>query len=172
MIDKALSDFLPDKTTSYFKEFDVSNSNITISKEQVIEELKKVMDPEIPVNLYDLGLIYKIEIDPQNNISIDSVFISNTNTRNFTLNVLIRNQGIAKNDIPIAVYNNSKLINKLSTSFKRDSYHKQRRGFLSKYSNGINVAYCDNTFTLIFAGMKLSGLSYSFEDLKKLLTMW
>ena len=64
MIDKALSDFLPDNTTSYFKEFDVSNSNITISKEQVIEELKKVMDPEIPVNLYDLGLIYKIEIDP------------------------------------------------------------------------------------------------------------
>ncbi len=71
MIDKALSDFLPDKTTSYFKEFDVSNSNITISKEQVIEELKKVMDPEIPVNLYDLGLIYKIEIDPLNNICID-----------------------------------------------------------------------------------------------------
>ena len=67
MIDKALSDFLPDKTTSYFKEFDVSNSNITISKEQVIEELKKVMDPEIPVNLYDLGLIYKIEIDHLNN---------------------------------------------------------------------------------------------------------
>ncbi len=71
MIDKALSDFLPDKTTSYFKEFDVSNSNFTISKEKVIEELKKVMDPEIPVNLYDLGLIYNIAIDPQNNISID-----------------------------------------------------------------------------------------------------
>ena len=71
MIDKALSDFLPDKSISYFKEFDVSNSNITISKEQVIEELKKVMDPEIPVNLYDLGLIYKIEIDPLNNICID-----------------------------------------------------------------------------------------------------
>ena len=71
MIDKSLSDFLPDKTTSYFKEFDVSNSNITISKEKVIEELKKVKDPEIPVNLYDLGLIYNIAIDPQNNISID-----------------------------------------------------------------------------------------------------
>jgi len=76
MIDKALSDFLPDKTISYFKEFDVSNSNITISKEQVIEELKKVMDPEIPVNLYDLGLIYKIEIDPLNNICIDMTLTS------------------------------------------------------------------------------------------------
>ena len=71
MKDKDLSDFLPDKSTSYFKEFDISNSITIISKQQVIEKLRKVMDPEIPVNLYDLGLIYKIEIDPQNNISID-----------------------------------------------------------------------------------------------------
>ena len=71
MKDKDLSDFLPDKSTSYFKEFEISNSNITVSKVKVIEELKKVKDPEIPVNLYDLGLIYKIEIDPHNNVSID-----------------------------------------------------------------------------------------------------
>ena len=71
MIDKDLNDFLPDKTTSYFNEFNVANSNIIIAKEQIITELRKVMDPEIPVNLYDLGLIYKIEIDPHNNVSID-----------------------------------------------------------------------------------------------------
>ena len=71
MEDKDLSDFLPDKSTSYFKEFKISNSNIVVSKEKVIEELKKVKDPEIPVNLYDLGLIYKIEIDSHNNVSID-----------------------------------------------------------------------------------------------------
>ena len=29
------------------------------------------MDPEIPVNLYDLGLIYKIEIDPKNNVLVE-----------------------------------------------------------------------------------------------------
>jgi len=29
-------------------------------KERIIEELKKIYDPEIPVNLYDLGLIYDI----------------------------------------------------------------------------------------------------------------
>ena len=71
MEDKDLSDFLPDKSTSYFKEFKISNSNIAVSKEKVIEEIKKVKDPEIPVNLYDLGLIYKIEIDTHNNVSID-----------------------------------------------------------------------------------------------------
>ena len=32
-------------------------------KAKVIEEIKKVYDPEIPVNIYELGLIYKIEID-------------------------------------------------------------------------------------------------------------
>ena len=32
-------------------------------KEQVINEIKKIFDPEIPVNIYELGLIYKIEIE-------------------------------------------------------------------------------------------------------------
>ena len=31
-------------------------------KKKVIEEIKKIYDPEIPVNIYELGLIYKIEI--------------------------------------------------------------------------------------------------------------
>tara|TARA_B100000963_G_C22400047_1_gene568394 strand:+ start:168 stop:467 length:300 start_codon:yes stop_codon:yes gene_type:complete len=31
-------------------------------KQKVIEEIKKIYDPEIPVNIYELGLIYKIEI--------------------------------------------------------------------------------------------------------------
>ena len=71
MQNKDLNDFLPDKNTSYFKEFDISTPNANISKEQVIQQLRKVMDPEIPVNLYDLGLIYNIAIDPHNNVCID-----------------------------------------------------------------------------------------------------
>lgn len=35
----------------------------TVSKEQVIEMLQQVYDPEIPVNIYDLGLIYDVGID-------------------------------------------------------------------------------------------------------------
>ena len=31
-------------------------------KEQIVSEIKKIYDPEIPVNIYELGLIYKIEI--------------------------------------------------------------------------------------------------------------
>ena len=39
-------------------------------KEKIIKEIKKVYDPEIPVNLYDLGLIYEIKINDNNDIKI------------------------------------------------------------------------------------------------------
>ena len=35
----------------------------SLNKEKVIEALKEVYDPEIPVNIVDLGLIYEVEID-------------------------------------------------------------------------------------------------------------
>ena len=41
-----------------------------ILKEKVIEEIKKIYDPEIPVNIYELGLIYDIDIDQNNNVKI------------------------------------------------------------------------------------------------------
>ena len=71
MIDKKLTDFLPDKNSSFFKKFKNTDTNICATKEEIINEIQKVMDPEIPVNLYDLGLIYKIEIDNLNNIIIE-----------------------------------------------------------------------------------------------------
>ena len=70
MEDKKLHDFLPNKNTSYLKKFNSSDSLITIKEEQVIECIRTVMDPEIPVNLYDLGLIYDIHISNKNDIKI------------------------------------------------------------------------------------------------------
>ena len=40
-------------------------------KEKVISEIKKIYDPEIPVNIYELGLIYKIEINDNKKVIID-----------------------------------------------------------------------------------------------------
>ncbi|MBL7139061.1 MAG: SUF system Fe-S cluster assembly protein [Bacteroidales bacterium] len=37
---------------------------------KVISALRMVFDPEIPVNIYDLGLIYNLQIDNQNNVNI------------------------------------------------------------------------------------------------------
>ena len=68
---KELSDFLPDKNSSYFKKNNNFNNNRKIKKEDIINCIRTVMDPEIPVNLYDLGLIYKINISDENNIKIE-----------------------------------------------------------------------------------------------------
>ncbi len=40
-------------------------------KEKIITEIKKIYDPEIPVNIYELGLIYNINIDEENNVKIN-----------------------------------------------------------------------------------------------------
>ena len=55
------------------------------------------MDPEIPVNLYDLGLIYKIEIDPLNNICIDMTL---TNPNCPVAGTLPESVGVAVEKIP------------------------------------------------------------------------
>lgn len=39
-------------------------------KEKVVECLKTIFDPEIPVNIYEMGLIYEISILPINNVQI------------------------------------------------------------------------------------------------------
>ena len=71
MNEKNLNDFLHDKISSYFKKLNINGANESISKKDVIDQIKKVMDPEIPVNLYDLGLIYNIDIDSNNNVLIN-----------------------------------------------------------------------------------------------------
>jgi FeS assembly SUF system protein len=45
-------------------------------KIKVIEEIKKIFDPEIPVNIYELGLIYKVEIDEKNKVNVDMTLTS------------------------------------------------------------------------------------------------
>ena len=40
-------------------------------EEKIVSMLKTVFDPEIPVNVYDLGLIYKIDVSDQGEASID-----------------------------------------------------------------------------------------------------
>ena len=39
-------------------------------KEKIIGEIKKIYDPEIPVNIYDLGLIYDVKVDEDNNVDV------------------------------------------------------------------------------------------------------
>ena len=42
----------------------------TVTQDQVVQALKQVQDPEIPVDIYELGLIYEINIYPMNNVHV------------------------------------------------------------------------------------------------------
>ena len=43
-------------------------------EERIVDVLKTVYDPEIPVNIYDLGLIYKIDVKEDGHVDIDMTF--------------------------------------------------------------------------------------------------
>ena len=45
-------------------------------EKKVILEIKKIYDPEIPVNIYELGLIYKVEIDQKNKVNVEMTLTS------------------------------------------------------------------------------------------------
>ena len=62
----------------------------------------------------------KLESSQKNNISIDSVFINNTDKNNCTINVVVKNQGEEKTEIPIALFNDQKLISKQSYSINKN----------------------------------------------------
>jgi len=50
--------------------------NIPITKDQVIEAIRTVFDPEIPVNIYDLGLIYDIDIREDQTVHVKMTLTS------------------------------------------------------------------------------------------------
>ncbi|MGN0070194.1 MAG: iron-sulfur cluster assembly protein [Prevotella sp.] len=43
-------------------------------EERIVDVLKTVYDPEIPVNIYDLGLIYKVDVKEDSTVDIDMTF--------------------------------------------------------------------------------------------------
>ena len=47
------------------------NNEFLQTEEAIVAMLKTVYDPEIPVNVFDLGLIYKVDVDDEKNVRID-----------------------------------------------------------------------------------------------------
>lgn len=46
----------------------------TRTEERIVDVLKTVYDPEIPVNIYDLGMIYKIDVNDEGVVDMDMTF--------------------------------------------------------------------------------------------------
>lgn len=67
--------------------------------------------------------ISAIQLQPSsfNNLSIDSVFISNQTNDNLNINVIVKNQGETKSKVPIAIFNNQKLISKQAFSIDKNT---------------------------------------------------
>ncbi len=47
-------------------------------EERIVDVLKTVYDPEIPVNIYDLGLIYRVDVADDGTVDIDMTFTAPT----------------------------------------------------------------------------------------------
>jgi FeS assembly SUF system protein len=66
---------LPGATPEAAPEDDSTSPTASI-RDEVIEVLKTIYDPEIPVNIYELGLIYDIELDESNFVKIQMTLTS------------------------------------------------------------------------------------------------
>jgi FeS assembly SUF system protein len=54
----------------------IDKNNLSPIQEEVVNRLRFVYDPEIPVNVWDMGLIYAIEVDDQNNVLLEMTLTS------------------------------------------------------------------------------------------------
>lgn len=57
-------------------ETNIENGQVTNLRDKVVMAIKQVYDPEIPVDVYDLGLIYEITVYPVNNVYVQMTLTS------------------------------------------------------------------------------------------------
>jgi len=124
--------------------------------------------------------VVQLQSEIKNNISLDSIFISNQNNQNFTLNVVIRNQGNAKKNVPISLFDAQKLVSKLTFSIEENSNKTitfevpKSAIFLGKIQLNFNDTFTfDNSFYFVQNSVqKISVLSIgkSSEFLSKIYT--
>jgi len=58
------------------KKTEIMNEELQALQDKIVVMLRTVYDPEIPVNIYDLGMIYDVDIDEHNNVTVEMTFTS------------------------------------------------------------------------------------------------
>lgn len=89
----------------------IANSKQNESNKILISDFQNTTSKELNQLDKKFSLI-QITPEEQSNLSIDSVYVTANKATNFTINVLIKNQGKEKTNIPIAIYNKTQLISK------------------------------------------------------------
>jgi hypothetical protein len=137
---------------SVFLKINSYKKNNTLSKSILISDYQYTHNQNF-TNLIPSFSAIKLESSQKNNISIDSVFINNTSNNDFTVNVVVKNQGEEKKNIPIALFNDEKLISKQSYSINKNdtetiSFTIQNQStFLGKVETTFSDVFTfDNTF--------------------------
>jgi len=59
-----------------YEEEAAAGVQVQILREQIIEALRTIYDPEIPVNIYELGLIYELYVDNEGNVQVKMTLTS------------------------------------------------------------------------------------------------
>lgn len=165
--------FYANKTASELKEKllkttnTAKNSNLADVFLRMTNENKSINSPTKNIVISDFQNIKKEKIDnapkntsfvklvpgQQSNVFIDSVFVDDNGGSNFNVHIVVKNQGNAKNDIPIAIYNNDKLLNKQTFSIEENKTLEitfsvvKTPVFLGKVAINFNDTYgFDNSF--------------------------
>lgn len=125
------------------------HKTILISDFQDINKIKKAEFTNVNRPFY----LVNIQNTSKNNISIDSIFISSKSPKENLIYAVIKNQGETKNNIPIALYNTSKLINKRSFSISENETKiiefkiNKTNNFRGKFKITLNDTFLfDNSF--------------------------
>ena len=142
----------------------------------VITDGVGIQNNQIKVNANRDNLYFIIpEAEQKNNISVDSVFINQTLDNFYEIGVKINNFGEDSKDIPIALFNNNKLVAKTLINFKskttttkftipKEDFH----GYVSISDNGLT--FDDNYYFSISKPQKSNVISIGDADKSKFLT--
>ncbi|WP_428742877.1 BatA domain-containing protein [Tenacibaculum sp.] len=80
------------------------------------QNIKKEDLNNVPTN----STLVKVTPEEKSNLSIDSVFVSDNGSSNLNVHIIVKNQGVVKKEVPIAIYNAKKLINKQTFSVEEN----------------------------------------------------
>ncbi|MDA9311521.1 MAG: BatA domain-containing protein [Polaribacter sp.] len=146
------------------------NKSNTLGKNILISDFQNNYEVEF-TNVTPPISIVKLETSTQNNVSIDSVYIASTSIDKTNLKVVVRNQGTKKNNIPITLYNDQKLISKQTFSIEKNGTYTidfsidKGTQFLGKIQITLNDTFTfDNRFNFALnSNEKINVLSIGKE---------
>jgi hypothetical protein len=131
------------------------NKTNTLNENILISDFQNTYTSEFTNVTWPFSVI-KQEASQKSNVSVDSVFISNINNNNSTVQVIVKNQGRKKDKVPIALFNKEKLISKQSFFIEKDTIKtiefivKNTPNFLGRIELSLNDTFLfDNRYFFV-----------------------